>query len=154
MATLDNAAIVREMYSAWNQKDMDRLASFATADARVTSVPSDTKLGFREDAEVWASAFPDGEIQVLNLVAQGDYVIAECVGRGTHTGALRGPAGDIPATGRRLELPFVDCHKFRNGKITETRLYFDTGSMMAQLGLSAGTTATQRATAPSPEHRH
>ena len=154
MATLDNAAIVRELYAAWNKKDMDRVASLATADARVTSVPSGMKMGFREDAEAWARAFPDGEIQAVNIVAQGDYVIVECVGRGTHNGTLKSPAGDIPATGRRVELPFVDCHRLRNGKITESRIYFDTGSMMAQLGLSAGPTATQRPTAPSPEHRH
>ncbi len=153
MATLDNAAIVRELYSAWNKKDMGRVASLATADARVTNVATGARLGFREDAEVWSTAFPDGEIQAMNVVAQGDCVIAECVGRGTHNGPLKTPAGDIPATGRRVELQFVDCYKLRNGKIVESRIYFDMVSMMTQLGLSVGATASPRASA-TPEQRH
>jgi steroid delta-isomerase-like uncharacterized protein len=155
MATLDNAGIIREMYSAWNDKDMDRYASFATADARMTSVPFGAKLGFREYGEGWARAFPDGKIELMNLVAQGDMVVGEFTGRGTHTGGLKGPTGEIPATGRRVEMSFVEVYRLRNGKISEGKIYFDTGTMLAQLGMSPGATATQQqVSAPAPQPRH
>src|SRR6266540_658120 len=108
MATVDNGSILREVYQAWNDKDMDRVVSYSVSDARVVNVPFGTKLGFREYVENWARAFPDGKIEVTNLVAQGDYVIAEFTGRGTHTGPLKGPTGELPATQRRLEMPFVE----------------------------------------------
>jgi steroid delta-isomerase-like uncharacterized protein len=154
MATLDSAAIVRESIDAFNKKDLDRLASCATGDARVTVVPFGSKFGFREDAENWARAFPDGEIQVTNLVTQGDSVICEFTGRGTQTGILKGPTGDIPATGRRVEVACVESYRLRNGKIAECRIYFDAASMLAQLGLGAGAPATQAQTAAGQEQRH
>ena len=154
MATLDNSGIIREMYAAWNDKDLDRYASCATADARMTHVPFGTKLGFREYGEGWARAFPDGKIELMNLVAQGDFVVGEFTGRGTHTGTLKGPTGEIPATGRRVEMSFVEVYRLRNGKISEGRIYFDTGTMLAQLGISPGATTQQQFSAPAPQPRH
>jgi steroid delta-isomerase-like uncharacterized protein len=155
MATLDNAAVAREVIDAFNKKDLDRLASCASADAKVTLVPFGTKLGFREDAENWARAFPDGELEVTSLVGQGDTVICELTARGTHQGALKAPTGDIPATGRRVEMGCVQSFRLRNGKIVESRVYFDTATMLAQLGLSAGAPATQaQARTATQEQRH
>ncbi len=150
MATLDNAGIIREMYDAWNDKDLDRYASLATADARMTCVPFGAKLGFREYGEGWARAFPDGKVELVNLVAQGDMVVGEFTGRGTHTGVLKGPIGEVPPTGRRVEMSFVEVYRLRNGKISEGKVYFDAGPMLAQLGILPEVAATQqRFIAPS-----
>ena len=121
MATIDNASIVRTALDAFNARDLDKLASCATADATETIVPFDSKQGFRESWEVWANAFPDGKLEVKTLVAQGDLVFVECVGRGTHTGTMKGPTGDLRATGRRVELPLAEVYRLRNGKIVESR---------------------------------
>jgi len=152
MATLDNAAIVREAYEAWNAKDMDRVVSYATPDARMTNVPFGAKLGYREYVENWAKGFPDGRIEPTNLVSQGDYVVAEFTGRGTHTGTLTTPRGELPATGKRVEMPFVEIYRFRNGKIAEGRIYFDAATMMAQLGLGAGAQGRAETTSAQPRH--
>jgi predicted ester cyclase len=138
MATTDSASIVRTIHEAFNDKDFDRLASCADRAAMMRNVPFGADLGFREYAESWARAFPDGKIEVRTLVAQGDQVIAELIGRGTHTGPLAGPGGTISATGRRVELPCVEIYRCRNGKIVEGRAYFDAAHLMAQLGLGAG----------------
>ncbi len=155
MATLDNAAIIREVHKAWNEKNLDRYATYATADARVTNVPFGAKLGFREYGEIWARAFPDGQIDLTNLVAQGDLVMTEFTGRGTHTGVLQTPTGEIQPTGRRVEMSFAEVYRLRNGKVTEGKLYFDSATMLTQLGLSAGAAqAQQRPSAPAPQPRH
>ncbi|HSD19366.1 MAG TPA: ester cyclase [Anaeromyxobacter sp.] len=152
MATIDNASVLRTAYEAFNARDVDKLASCATADAMETLVPFDEKQGFRESWEVWAQAFPDGKIEVKNLIAQGDYAFAEVVGRGTHTGTLKGPTGDVQATGRRLEIPMVEVYRFRGGKIVEGRCYFDAFSFFKQLGLGAPEmgASTAGATTSSP----
>jgi predicted ester cyclase len=155
MATIDNATILRTAYDAFNARDMDKLASCATADAMETIVPFDAKQGFRESWEVWANAFPDGKLEVRNLIGQGDLVFAEAVGRGTQTGTLKAPTGDIRATGRRVELPLVEVYRFRNGKIVEGRCYFDAFSLFNQLGLGASEMAASSAAATtSPPARH
>jgi len=152
MATQDLAAVVREMYDAWNDKDLDRCMSYAHADARMTNVAFGAKLPLREYLENWAMAFPDGKIELTNCVWQGDNCIAEFTGRGTHTGTLSGPSGEIPATGRRVELKCVESYRFRGGKLAEGRMYIDAFSLFTQLGIGApmpGRVATQ---AEAPRH--
>ena len=50
--------------------------------------------------------------------------------------------GDIPPTGRSVTLKLCDVIELADGKVTAQRSYLDTGSMMAQLGLASGQTAT------------
>jgi predicted ester cyclase len=146
MASQDLEKAIREMYEAWNTKDLDRCASYAHPDAKMTNMPFGATLGFREYIENWARGFPDGKIQFDNVVVQGDRAIAEFTGRGTHTGTMKGPTGDLPATQRRVELKCVESYRFRDGKLAEGRIYFDAFSLFTQLGV--GAPAQGRAAAP------
>ena len=51
------------------------------------------------------------------------------------TGPLQTPAGTIPATGKTLQLRFAEVFEMRDGKIKTTRAYWDTATLMRQLGL-------------------
>ena len=62
---------------------------------------------------------------------------AEFTGRGAHTGTMKGPTGDLPATQRRVELKCVESYRFRDGKLAEGRVYFDAFSLFTQLGVGA-----------------
>jgi predicted ester cyclase len=137
MASQDLGTVVRELYEAWNAKDLDRCASHAHADAKMTTMPFGETVSYREYIENWARAFPDGEIELKSLVVQGDKAVAEFTGRGTHTGTLKGPTGDLPATQRRVELQCVESYEFRGGKLAEGRAYFDAFSLFTQLGIGA-----------------
>jgi hypothetical protein len=53
----------------------------------------------------WA-VFPDLTQDVRLLVDGGEHAFAEVVARGTRTGPLAAPAGDIAPTGRAIEVPF------------------------------------------------
>jgi hypothetical protein len=55
---------------------------------------------------------------------------------GKHAGVLKTPSGDIPPTGRAIELPFCEVYRFQGGKISACNLYFDTGTLLRQLGLA------------------
>jgi predicted ester cyclase len=145
MASQDLETVVRDMHEAWNAKDLDRCASHAHPDAQMTNMPFGAKLNYREYIENWARAFPDGKIELKNVVVQGDKAIAEFTGRGTHTGTLKGPTGDLPATQRRVEVHCVESYRFRGDKLAEGRVYFDAFSLFTQLGVGAaaqGGTAT------------
>ena len=153
MATVDLTAIVRQLYDAFNAKDLKRIKALAQPDARTTNVPFGAKASYGEDAERWMKAFPDGRCEVTNIIAQGDCVIAEFTGRGTHTGPLQGPTGEIAATGRKAELQCIEVFRFRGGKISESKLYFDSATLMTQLGLTMGAAQQGRtATATPPRH--
>lgn len=145
MSSQDLGKVIREMYDAWNAKDLDRCASYAQPDMQMTNMPFGVTLSFREYIENWARAFPDGKIEPKSIVVQGERAMAEFTGTGTHTGTLKAPTGDLPPTQRRLELPFVESYRFRDGKLAEGRIYFDAFSMLTQLGIGSpahGRTAT------------
>lgn len=85
--------------------------------------------------KTWAIAFPDGHIQIKNVIESGDQAAGELVYRGTHTGPMTGPQGVIPPTGKSVELLGSGWITIRGGKIASFRGYFDTMAMMVQLGL-------------------
>lgn len=144
----DNARIASDTYEAWNERDFDRFAE-GMAEAEMIDTGSGERWEGREGAitfaQMWANAFPDGRIEIDNVVDAGDSVAIEFTGRGTQTGTLVSAAGEIPATGRSVELKLCDVWTFENGKAKTVRMYLDTGSMMTQLGLMpepAGATAS------------
>lgn len=149
MASQDLEKIVRDMHEAWNAKDLDRCASHAHADAQMTNMPFGAKLNYREYIENWARAFPDGKIELKSVVVQGDKAIAEFTGRGTHTGTLKGPTGDLPATQRRVEVHLVESYRFRGDKLAEGRVYFDAFSLFTQLGVGAAAQGSAATATPS-----
>lgn len=137
----DNATIARSLYEGWNARNFDLLAETMAPDGELIVVGSGEVFkgpeGSRRYNTMWADGFPDGAITIDSIVASGDHVVVEFTGRGTHTGTLNTSMGSIPATGRSLTLKLCDVTEFENGKIKRQRTYFDSGSMMAQLGLAA-----------------
>ncbi len=139
MSAQNNANLVRTLYDAFNARDFDRAATVVARESELLNVPLGVTFrgqeGNKQFQQGWATAFPDGKVEITNLVATDDQVVVEFTGRGTHTGPLAGPAGTIPATGRKLVSQFVDVHHIQNGKIVKSRTYYDVLGMMQQLGL-------------------
>ena len=84
-------------------------------------------------------AFPDLHWEMQEFIEDTDTVVVEGVFLGTNTGPMVGPWGSLPATGRRVKLPFCDIWKVRNGRIIENRIYYDQVTFLGQLGLLMST---------------
>jgi steroid delta-isomerase-like uncharacterized protein len=91
--------------------------------------------GFKAYVRAFHAAFPDERHTLSSLVESGGMVAAEGIFTGTHSGPLVGPAGQVPATGRTVRLPFADVFEVEQGRIKRHRLYYDQLSFLAQLGL-------------------
>ena len=91
--------------------------------------------GYKQFLLGWAEAFPDSRTEITNLFATEDQAVIEFIGRGTHTGTLHGPAGDIPATGRKVEFRLCDVLGIKHEKFVSLHQYYDALSFMQQLGL-------------------
>lgn len=142
----DNLTLARTLYEGWNERRFDDIADAVAPDGKIVVVGTGDEFvgpeGARRYNQQWYDGFPDGHVTIDNLIASGDTVVVEFTGRGRHTGPLATSMGEIPPTGRSLTLKLCDVLEFRDGKVTTQRTYFDTGSMMAQLGLTAGQPAT------------
>jgi steroid delta-isomerase-like uncharacterized protein len=144
----DNASLARRIYEAWNERKFDEIADMTAPDGTTTVVGTGEKFRGREGSlkynTMWAEGFPNGRITIDRVIASGDHVVVEFTGRGTHTGTLSTSMGDLPATGRDMTLQLCDVMEFRDGKVANHRTYFDTASMMAQLGLGAAQSTAQQ----------
>ena len=143
-----NAELARRLHEAWNERAFDETAEATAPDGTITIVGAGTKYvgpeGARAFNTMWADGFPDGQLTVDRVIESGDYVVVEFTGRGTHTGTLVTGMGDIPPTGKSMTLELCDVMEFKDGKVQSQRTYFDTGSMMTQLGLMPEQTASQQ----------
>jgi C-1 hydroxylase len=77
------------------------------------------------------TAFPDWHETIELMIAEGDKVAYITTGTATHTG----PLGDIPPTGKTVELTNYIVQRIENGKIAETWIGWDNLAALAQLGL-------------------
>ncbi len=69
------------------------------------------------------------------MFATEEQAVVEVILRGTHTGVLHTPAGDIPPSGRAFELRACEVFEIWNRKITRHATYYDALGLMQQLGI-------------------
>lgn len=140
-----NTAIMRRWFEeVWNSR---RLATVHELLAPTTVIHglSEAKAvagpkGFLPFFSEFVGAFPDLHVDVEDVVAQGDQVVARVTLKGTHTGAGFG----VAPTGRAVRTTGIAWAKFENGKVSETWNEFDAAGLFAQLTGGAQPVSTMR----------
>jgi predicted ester cyclase len=129
--------VMRKKMAAFNAHDMSELLSHFSSAAR-KEVPGAVLQGHDQIAaffSVFWEAFPDLEVTVTSVVEEGSVVAIQARCHGTHLGTLATPGGDIPPTGRHIDLPFSDDYHVKGGLIVSGHLHFDRLSLLEQLGV-------------------
>jgi predicted ester cyclase len=113
-----------------------RLVEEAVAGRKLEVLDEVAAGDFAEVAKRWVSpfqsAFPDFEMQIVDLIAEGDKVVAQFKCSGTHRGEWLG----VPATGRRFENVdeiYVFC--VQDGRLVSALGVEDNLSRLRQLGI-------------------
>ena len=139
MSSQDNVAVARTFHQAWAERNPDRGAAVIADDCEFIDVPRGEILrgpeAYRQDYERWRAAFPDGTIEITNVIAEGDWVVIEFTNSGTNTGPLRTPIGNFPPTNRRVEVSYCSVMQIKNGKVISGRDYYDLSTILRQLEL-------------------
>lgn len=136
----DTRSLIERNIELWNARDRDGWLALADLHRMELEAPGGLRLLGRDAAEAiwatWNDAFPDNRLEVVSIHADDRGGAQEGRFIGTHNGTLRGPAGEIPATGRAVDARFCGVYEFDEGKITSFHLYFDQADMMIQLGVA------------------
>ena len=140
MSAQHNAEIARTIYEAFNKHDFDACLALASEDVEVVLTPFGQTFrghaGFKDFMAGFKRAFPDITITITNQITTDDYVVNECTWRGTHTGPLGAPTGDIPPTGKTVEGAVIcEVWRIKDGKLVSLRNYQDVSTWLRQLGL-------------------
>jgi len=87
--------------------------------------------GYRNFLNHLFTAFPEDEVTIDEIVAEGDMVSY----RGTETGTHKAEFLRIPATGRSATWTEIQFFRFRDGKVAEHWVDVDLFSWFTQLGI-------------------
>jgi steroid delta-isomerase-like uncharacterized protein len=131
-APADPKLVVNAFYQAVNAHNFDSMAKYLITDF-VDHNPDPGQApgsyGVQKAFEEMYKAFPDLKIQVQQIVAEGDLVVARVSMVGTHKGPYMGMA----ATGKPFRMGGIDMVRVKNGKATERWGYFDVMALQQQL---------------------
>jgi predicted ester cyclase len=131
MSTEDNKAFVRRFYEELHsKKNLAAVDDFIDPNIVDHAVPPGLPGGIegaRQFAGMLLTAFPDHQVTIEDMIAEGDKVVARMTVRGTHQGAFLG----IPPTGKH----WTDIIRIAGGKIVEHWNNYDALGLMQQLGV-------------------
>jgi steroid delta-isomerase-like uncharacterized protein len=136
MSAQANKAVIQSFIDAWNSKDLDRFDELMSETCQLTvgnTTMSCSPSATRAIAEHWLAGFPDYQFELLDLIADGDNVVARMPFTGTQTG----PVLDLPPTGRSVHVTEIVIFQIADGKIIEAWEEYDELGMRRQLGVLA-----------------
>jgi steroid delta-isomerase-like uncharacterized protein len=130
--------IAREQVDAFSKGDWECARAALAFDSRLNELGTQRKIeGPEKIVELfkgWKQAFPDAAGMVTSSFASGNTAVLEVTWTGTHTGPLTTAEGTIPASGKRQETPAAIFFTFEGDKIKEARHYFDSLTLLKQIG--------------------
>jgi steroid delta-isomerase-like uncharacterized protein len=139
MPEKDPVTVARGLVDAFNRSDWEGCTAALTPDCLYDEVGTSRRLQgvaqIIDGLQGWKGAMPDVKGTVTNAISVGHTAILEVTWRGTHTGPLPGPTGTIPATGKQQTTRSGWLLNIEDGRIKESRHYFDMLSFMQQIGL-------------------
>lgn len=134
MRSAETLRVVQEMENALGRASNDMHLHFHEDFTWRGNVGCGTKRGLDEFRRNWQlpirAAFKDRTYTTEKFLADGDW--ASCFGilEGTHYGTFMG----IPATGKRVRIPYMDFWRVADGRIADNPVFVDFAAVLQQLG--------------------
>jgi len=134
----ENKAILRRWFDeVWNQGRAEAIDELFASDGIAHGLSGDEENpmagpeGFKPFHQAFRGAFPDIEVVVEDMIAEGDKVVARCSVRGKHAGDHLG----IAASNSPVAFDGIAIVRITDGKIVEAWNNFDFMKMNRQVGL-------------------
>jgi len=133
-------AVIERRLAATNQRDFETWMSLHTEGACRTAPelpePLCGRAAMRGAIEILSRAFPDYHLELVQVVAQGDWLSLRIHTSGTMTGPLLLSSGlEVPPTGRTIDQEWSALVHFEGVQIAQFDEYYDQYTLMVQLGI-------------------
>ncbi len=133
--TAETRAVIEGMVDGLNDHRIDDIGQFFTQGFRwMGNQGCGTKTGLQEFQDNWQrpfqAAFKDKVCIDEARLFMGEWAAAFGRQEATHAGEFMG----IPASGKRIEIRYMDFWKVENGRITDNWVMVDFPHVLAQLG--------------------
>jgi steroid delta-isomerase-like uncharacterized protein len=124
-------AFVEEVINKGNAAAIDEYITPDFVEHTAPPGEDSTIAGLRKWVSEMHTGMPDGHVEIVNLWADGDYVIMHTRQTGTNSGPMMG----MPATNKKMDVRGVDIIKIKDGKATDHWGYYEEMKMAKQLGM-------------------
>jgi steroid delta-isomerase-like uncharacterized protein len=132
MSVEENKALVRQAYDFLNQKQLSAFFDLLAPDYIEHMIDGDMNRDKAIQYEkTWSGAFPDFQVTIIDMVAEGDKVAVRLRWQGTHLGEFMG----IPSSKNRIDFLSANTIKIISNKLAELWNVADTHKFMRQLGV-------------------
>jgi steroid delta-isomerase-like uncharacterized protein len=134
MSTEQNKALIQRVFEEGINQGALEIFDEIIAPAYVNynmPAPTPGPAGLKQVVGAFITGFPDMHITLEQVIAEGDKVASQGRMRGTHTGDFMG----IPATGKAIDITYIDIWRIENGKAMENWVQLDMMGLMQQLGV-------------------
>jgi steroid delta-isomerase-like uncharacterized protein len=132
-----NADLVQKQFAAWNAHDPEKLATYFTDDVVYEDVAFGMTAHGHEELRKMAAGFfagvPDFKLEVVGHSSMGNHGSVEWVFSGTDAGLYK--------TGKKFSVRGASVYEIRGGKFSSNRDYYDSASIMRQVGVLPATPA-------------
>jgi steroid delta-isomerase-like uncharacterized protein len=132
----DAGSVARGVFAALAEHDLAAVAAYLAEDDVQCFLPIGVRRGRAAVVAVFAELFaaiPDLEMDVEDVLVEGDRACVRWRARGTFTGA---PFQGIQATGGRIEIRGTDAMiEVRDGRIVQNTIFYDGAAFARQVGL-------------------
>lgn len=146
--SVTSESVLRDWFDGvWNRGDEATITRLLPADARIHGLPTPDGRAIRGPQEfspfyrAFRSAFPDINVELLHVVAQGGLAVAHCRVRGTHTGQ----GLDRPPTSLPVDFYGFAMCQISGEQVVEAWNCFDFLNMYRQLGADLTAPAATKA---------
>jgi predicted ester cyclase len=113
-----NKELLRRAWAAYDHGDIDAFSACLTEDWREYDLLGQSE-GVQEgftSMDAHRIAFPDKSTEIVDIIAEGDFVVTNTITRATHTGQYL----DLAPTGLKTVVYVISIHTIRDGRITKT----------------------------------
>ncbi len=128
----DNKTIARNYFEAYSTGDINAVMKFVAPNyilhpgANGKPMNSDQR---RKDETAFFKAFSNIQAIVEDQIAENDKIANRITMHCTHVGTYQG----IPATQKRIVIPYIDIMLLKAGKIMEEWVEYDTANILRQI---------------------
>ena len=137
-AVSDRTTFDRIWDGVWHSRNARQVITDHYADAfamHISSLSRPIDRGtFIDFVAGWQRAFPDGRMEIRDVIGDGNCLWCYWLSTGTHQADYLG----VPATGRRVAYEGVDIYRFAGDRIAECWAVPDVLTLLRQLGVVPG----------------
>lgn len=135
MTLEENKGVVRAMFEVSVEESIAMADEVMTPDFVYHTVGGDMdREMYKQVNAAVLAAFPDLRYTADDMVAEGDRVVTRWTMFGTHMNEFNG----IPAANKEIRLSGVSIDRLAGGKIVETWQFYDSMTLLQQLGVAPG----------------